>query len=741
MMTRKNTFKKSPRFWDRVLFIVLITFLVGSEGIAQERPKIGLALSGGGAKGFAHVGVIKVLEEIGLPIDFITGTSMGSIIGGLYAIGYTVDDLEKLVSSTDWEDMFSDHVRRQDLAIESKGQDGRYMLSLPLKGFAPGLPAGLIAGQKISKLFSRLTLPYHGVSDFTQFPIPFACVATDIVTGKVVVLDHGFLPEAMRASMSIPSVFTPVEIDDILLVDGMLVRNFPVEEVRALGADIVIGVDVGAGLQKREDLTSLGAILGQAMSFLDAESTKKQRNLCDVLIVPDIEGLSPADFTKAPEIIARGEAAARAVLPQLQALADSLQGTSQSHTDFSQIDVDAIVLHEIKFNGLQSVESELLLSKLNFKVPAQTNLKEIESGIDRIYNTQFFERVTYKLVKNGDGHVLEIKIIEKNQNFFRTALSYNSRDNLSAIFNTSFRNVIGRSSQLNIDFIVGKRWQVIGRIFLHPDLFSRLGGIQMRVSYIDDFADIYSGNKRQAKMNIKAGFAEILVGGTFSNKFGVGVGIRGEYADIDPDLAAINFEPITEKLVTLVGLFSIDQLDRTYFPRSGFAVFMRNEISARDFDSDATFSRNFADVKLALPLNQSLTLHGGMVLGTSQGDELPVHYAFILGGLDTPALLLERQATRISFVGLESQELLGRHLQSFHLALQYEFASKAFLIARANVGNVFDEWDFDIFESDRYESGIGLTLGQMTQFGPLEVTAMHGSRHDFIAHFNVGFKF
>ncbi len=228
--------------------MVLITFLVGSEGRAQERPKIGLALSGGGAKGFAHVGVIKVLEEIGLPIDFITGTSMGSIIGGLYAIGYSVGELEELVTATDWNDLFRDRVRRRDLAIESKMLDGRYMLSLPLNGLAPGLPTGLIAGQKISKLFERLTLPYHDVSDFRQFPIPFACVATDIVTGEVVVLDHGYLPEAMRASMSIPSVFTPVEIDDHLLVDGMLVRNFPVEEVRALGADIIIGVDVGAGV-------------------------------------------------------------------------------------------------------------------------------------------------------------------------------------------------------------------------------------------------------------------------------------------------------------------------------------------------------------------------------------------------------------------------------------------------------------------------------------------------------------
>lgn len=739
-MLRTKKFKRSPGFWGQVLFIVLITFLVGSEGRAQERPKIGLALSGGGAKGFAHVGVIKVLEEIGLPIDFITGTSMGSIVGGLYAIGYSVGELEELVTATDWKDLFRDRVRRRDLAIESKMLDGRYMLSLPLNGLAPGLPTGLIAGQKISKLFERLTLPYHNVSDFQQFPIPFACVATDIVTGEVVVLDHGYLPEAMRASMSIPSVFTPVEIDDHLLVDGMLVRNFPVEEVRALGADIIIGVDVGAGLHGREDLTSLGAILGQAMGFMDAESTTRQRKLCDVLIVPDIEGLSAVDFAKAGEIIARGEAAARAVLPQLQALADSLQGASQRRAYFSQIDVDVIVLKEIKVDGLKKVEPKLLFSQLNLKAPVRTNLKEIERAIDRIYNTQFFERVTYKLDQDSDGYVLEIRVVEKNRTFFRTGLNFNSRDDLTAIFNTVFRNVLGKSSQLSFDFLVGSRLQLAARYFVHPGLLSRLG-IQTRASYIDDFIDVHFGDNRQARMNIKAGFAEILFGSAFSNKFALGVGIRGEYADIDPELALVSFQSIMEEFVALVGVFSLDLLDRTYFPTSGLSIFSRHEIADRDFGSDATFSRNFADIKVALPLNRRLALHAEMVLGTSNGDGLPAHYPFILGGLDTPALLLEREATRISFVGLESQELFGKHLQSFHLALQYEFASKAFLVVRANAGNVFDEWDFDIFESDRYESGIGLTLGLMLPFGPFEISVMRGSRHDFITHLNVGFKF
>ena len=212
-----------------------------SAAADRQRPRVGLALSGGGAKGFAHIGVLKVLESAGVPIDCISGTSMGSIVGALYAIGYSVDEIEAIALESDWEDIFSDAITRRDRPIEQKLVEDRYLLSLPLVGTKIGLPRGLIAGQKVSALLDRLTLPVHGQTSFRELPIPFSCVATDIVTGEAVVLDSGFLPEAIRASMAIPSAFTPVEIDGRLLVDGMLVRNFPVQDVIDLGADLVVG--------------------------------------------------------------------------------------------------------------------------------------------------------------------------------------------------------------------------------------------------------------------------------------------------------------------------------------------------------------------------------------------------------------------------------------------------------------------------------------------------------------------
>ncbi|MBN1534412.1 MAG: patatin-like phospholipase family protein, partial [Spirochaetes bacterium] len=311
------------------LTIALVLPLLPPAILAQQkagtRPKVGLVLSGGGAKGIAHVGVLKVLEEAGVKVDYIAGTSMGSIVGGFYAIGYDAKSLEKFALEEPWDELLSDEMSLRNIPIEEKNDESKYILSFALKGFGFELPKGVIKGQKLMTRLSILTLPYHQVQDFNKLPIPFRCVATDIETGEAVVFDRGFLPKALRASMSIPSALTPVEIDGRLLVDGGVVRNFPVSDVRAMGADIVIGVDVGAPLYKKEEITSLAEILEQSISFLNDISTKQERKKCDILILPDIRGLGVTDFAKAKDIIKRGEDAARSVYPQLKKLAERLK--------------------------------------------------------------------------------------------------------------------------------------------------------------------------------------------------------------------------------------------------------------------------------------------------------------------------------------------------------------------------------------------------------------------------------
>ncbi|HVH11145.1 MAG TPA: patatin-like phospholipase family protein, partial [Gemmatimonadales bacterium] len=259
---------------------------------AHHAPTVGLALSGGAARALAHIGVLKVLEQAGVPVDMVAGTSMGSVIGGLYAVGYGAARLETIVTGQDWSRVLSDPVDRRDLPVARKETEDRYLLTLPIYHGAVHLPRGVVPGERAWELLTRLTWNAHAVGDFRRLPVPFVAVATDLETGEAVVLDHGFLPDAIRASMAIPSVFTPVELDGRVLVDGGVVRNLPAEDVRALGADVVVCSDVTDPLAPRDSIESLLDVLAQSVAFRTWDSEARERRACDVLIAPDVHAFS-----------------------------------------------------------------------------------------------------------------------------------------------------------------------------------------------------------------------------------------------------------------------------------------------------------------------------------------------------------------------------------------------------------------------------------------------------------------
>ena len=271
----------------KVLLVLVALFLVGG-GLQAERKKVGLVLSGGGATGAAHIGVLKVLEEAGIPIDYSAGTSMGSIVGGLYAIGYDAGMLDTLVRKQQWPFLLSNRVYRYDLPFSEKEKDEKYLVSIPMIG-GKGIqvPSGFISGQNIYSLFSELTIGYHDSVSFLNLPIPFSCVAANLVNGKEVILDQGNLAMAMRSSMAIPGVFSPVVMDTMLLVDGGIANNFPTDVGKAMGADIIIGVDVSSELRKMNELNTAIEIVDQLTSFMGMAKYEDNIKLCDIYINPD----------------------------------------------------------------------------------------------------------------------------------------------------------------------------------------------------------------------------------------------------------------------------------------------------------------------------------------------------------------------------------------------------------------------------------------------------------------------
>ena len=379
-----------------VLVFCFIAFLFPETASGKNR--IGLVLSGGGAKGYAHIGVLKVLEREGISIDCITGTSMGSVIGALYSIGYKASDIEKIMTETDWKTLLADSVQRRNMPLRNRADSSRFLFSIDFKGYMPVIPKGLISGQNLENRLSSLTLPYHDYTDFSGLPIPFKCIATDAETGKAVVIEKGILAEAVRASMSIPSVFSPVEIDGKLLIDGGISRNFPVSDVKKMGAVTVIGVDAGQPLYKKENIDSFLKIMEQSMSYLGDESVKKERALCDLLILPDIEGYSSSDFDKADEIIKKGEEAAEKKLREIKTLAAEIKTKSSSEIRLASLNrSNEIFINKINVMGLNKVSETAALSLLGLKPNTSITPDDAEEALRNLYGSGMFNKAKFRI--------------------------------------------------------------------------------------------------------------------------------------------------------------------------------------------------------------------------------------------------------------------------------------------------------------------------------------------------------
>ena len=322
-----------------VLLLLMVLFFANSYSlIAQDslvvyskrsftgdRPKIGLVLSGGGAKGIAHVGFLRVMEEAGIRPDFITGTSMGSLVGALYAIGFSVDSIESMIYSQNWNEVLSNKINYRSVNMEEKQEYGEYFAELPFYGWKPGLPSGAIKGQELELLFEKLTISVAGDTNFDSLYIPYRAVATDLLTGEPYVFSSGPLALAMRSSMSIPTIMQPIKYKGMLLVDGGLVENFPVSVAKEMGADIIIGVYTGGQFLPEEDLNSMLAILKQASLLGGIIDAKKQQKMVDIYVEPYLNDMNAADFNKGAQFYKRGFDAAKKKLPEMKKLADYMK--------------------------------------------------------------------------------------------------------------------------------------------------------------------------------------------------------------------------------------------------------------------------------------------------------------------------------------------------------------------------------------------------------------------------------
>ena len=691
------------------LFLAL--FSAPKADTAELRPKIGLALSGGGAKGLAHIGVLKVIEEKHIPIDYITGTSMGAIIGGLYAVGYDAEQLEDLARNIDWRDLFTDEVSRRNLSMPEKEESARYIGSLPIFDEGISLPSGLIYGQKLIALLNRLTWPVHGTEDFRRFPIPFGCVATDIVTGEAVFLDHGQLSTAMRASMAIPTAFTPVELDGRLLVDGGIVRNFPVSEAIEMGADIIIGVDINMSQPNPEHLKSIAQIMNQAITLTNRMTIEDQRKQCDILIKPDMDAYTLLSFNAVDSLIALGEAAARAVSEQLDRLADSL-GTDRLRTR-SQISIQdehAITITGVQVSGLKHVNRAVVDGRLMVKLPARLTAKQIDEAIEKVYGSGFFEWISYRIDK--DQLILDVS--ERSIDKLQIGWHHDSEHDATLLLNATFRNKMGRGSrqlaEVRLGNLQGFRIAHFFDIGWNPGITS---GITFKMQEWE--MPLYQDERLMARYDMRYYELDGRFEGLISNTLSIGAGGFWRWSSQNPVWLPVNqdLRNTTYDYGGVFGFIKIDNLDRPVYPLHGRRIWIEYRNIPESINHDADLWQSASSFQHILPFSGKLALvtHGHLCI--VDGSNIPEEQIFRTGGLQGPGLNF------VPFPGFKSMMRQGKSVLALRAGLRWEIKNPVFITVEAGNLSLGSSVD-DLLKENSSEYCWQFSVGILTPFGPLE---------------------
>jgi NTE family protein len=753
-----------------ILLLIFIVAWTGSSGQAK-RPKIGLVLSGGGARGMAHIGILKAMEKAGLQPDYITGTSMGSIIGGLYAIGYTADELEQLLTGLDWDQVLTNRIGWDKISMEEKNWYGRFAIDVPTSQiFKPKLPSGVIEGERLQELLSSYTRRVHGVEDFSQFPIPFACVGTDIATGTPVVLSKGNLARSLRASMAIPAVFTPVLINDTLLVDGGLVRNFPVEEIKKMGADIVIGVFVSTELSNKSKLDNMVSILMQSTFVMSATDSEKQKKELDFYIQPDLTGFGAADFKYARKIVDQGLIMGDSCYPYLKKLADSLNDIAPQIVVKAPVVIDEYLVEDIVIKGNKKIPQNLIKGKLKIKTGEKLTIKKMEDKITLLFGTGQFANVWYRLIKRdpdkeSSGYVMELEVKEATPARLKAAVHYDSENKAGINLNYTLRNVLLPNSRMAAELTLSEYPRVNVNYLKYVGTYQRTAAaVDINFESFQAFANNTSSGTRDL-FNIVQGVIKGSLFTTAQVNSSFGLDLAYNEVVLKPKVTGSALLAKVDYLRDLAGsvqfYFRQNSHNSRYYPTKGTMasvslnyIFGGNTKLKIEVDSNTyTFKQGVADVlqvqavyNKLIPLHKRVTLAAtGSVLLSLLDDEIGFstlgHHYF--GGFKP------RIANAQAFYGAQNYDYSTSSHAIARLDIQWQLHRHIFTTAGINYLNI--KYPMDWLGSKTYKKnylgadytsrmGYGLSIGYMTFIGPIAIAAGMDSRHQKLnANVSMGF--
>ena len=686
---------------------------------APARPKIGLALSGGGARGAAHIGVLKVLEELRVPVDVIAGTSAGGIMGGFYAAGLSPEEMAQSLIHLDWDAVLSDRPSRERLSYRLKEKDRTdlFELELGVRDFHIALSQGLIAGHNLNFYLRGVTLRSAGITDFDRLPIPFRAVATDLETGEAVILGGGELADALRASMAVPGIFTPVEIDGRLLVDGGMSSQLPIDIVRALGADVVIAVNIGTPPHTRDGLGTLFDISSQTLSFLTRKNTAEQLQRLtarDLLIEPPLPGVSVADFVRAADIIELGEQTARLHGERLRALSVSEAEYAAWRARQRVEPGRPIHLNRVGIARPERVARKRVLARLRTEAGRPLDLAALEDDLTRIYDLGDFERVDYRLIGDGSEKDLEIQTRAKSwgPNYLRFGLSLvddfegDSRFNLLTDFTLTALNRLG--GEWKNELSIGHERRFLTELYQPLDYAGRFF-VAPRFQYRQDIRDVYEDDRRVAQYRSKRAGAGLDVGAQFLRGGELRLGIVRDRVEAAPRIGAATLPSYNIQQGAYVANLVYDKLDNVNFPRHGHALLTRLYLARDDLGADATYDKLLVDWLTAGTRGRH-TLLAGLRLGSALGTELPFYDSFELGGF-------------LELSGYLTGQLQGQHLGLARLMYYYQTGrmpgtgSRVFVGGSLEAGNVWERRER--MRLDDLHKGGSVFTGVDSVLGPL----------------------
>ncbi len=680
-----------------LIFILLGLATVNAAEPTTKRPKIGLALGGGGARGAAHIGIIKVLEELRIPVDFVTGTSIGSIVGGLYASGMSSEELETTILNIDWDDAFNDATKRESLSFRQKERDFSFMVkSSP--GFREGkiiLPAGLIDGQKLNFMLKALTLPVVKITNFDELAIPYRAIATDIETGEAVVLKSGDLAYAMRASMSVPGVFSPIRIDGKLLVDGGMVNNVPIDVARAMGADIIIAVDVGTPPLAGDNIKSVLDITDQLTRFMIHGNVMAQLETLkagDILIRPDLGDLGSGEFERSEEGIAIGEKAAREILQQLKKLSLS-EAEFDAYLAEHESNHEPITLDFIKIINNSSLADDVIEARIHAKLGEETNLAILEKDFGSIYGLDIFERVDYQIVTEAEKTGLMVNSISKSwgPNYLQFGIK------LADDFNGENSYDIGVSYTMTELNHLGADWRTEINIGETPRFFTEFYQpldrtlhyfISPHIEYKSRNVNRFSSGDLIAQYRISYGSIGLEGGRQIGTWGEFRFGLHRSTGEAKLRIGAPTLNGFKFDDGNFFGRFSYDKIDYIHFPKHGTKVSAEWSSHREELGSGVSFSKLFLKGAFAHTWDKNTIVLAGH--GVTVSDEnIPLQYSSPLGGF-------------LKLSGFHENELYGNHLligKSVYYRkindISYLPAYLGISVEAGNVWNSKDEIGFD----------------------------------------------